>query len=100
MDPELDMDEIYLMARGIMVQLTERVENPYNLVLLQRFQRTLVWLDAQAQRQADHPGTKKIVADWLTEVNRDISWAKGESKLESNDIDVEAIQKFYREQGL
>src|SRR5258708_38633730 len=78
MEPGLDMSMIYLMARGVIVQLGERLEYSNDLVLLNRCQETLVWLEGQAQQIEGYPGTKDMLRDWLQTVERMKTIAQGD----------------------
>ena len=70
MDPQLDMDKIYLMARGIMVQLSESVDHQFDVTLVTRFQATLDWLEAQALQIEGYAGTKQLIHGWREAVGR------------------------------
>jgi hypothetical protein len=80
-EPDLNMDKIYLMARGVMVQIEESIDNMFNVPLLARCRDTLGWLDGQAQQLEGYPGTKQLIRAWLETVGRRLALAKGDASL-------------------
>ncbi len=78
MDSNLNMDKIYLMARGVMLQIEESIDNMFNVPWLGRCLETLTWLDGQAQQIEGYPGTKQLIRAWMEAVGRQLALAKGE----------------------